>query len=189
MAAHFVESLLLFGDEKSIHFAITNFMDLPAEGMAYLLFKEIINLDGRFHCSLILIYILKPFPTHQRSNCHNSTGKRSTGVSLSCHTSSQCATCFKDLSASYIELFLQSCKNGLRSSRVIHIVLESQFEDLFKKFSSVCHKFPFPKRLCTIYTLFFFLTQIINPYNMPKTKRVVRRFIEILYRIWYELSH
>jgi hypothetical protein len=61
------------------------------------------------------------------------------------HTSSKGSSCFKDLSAPYIQLFLQSCKNGLRSPMVVHFILKRQFEDLFKQFFSILHGF-FPHR-------------------------------------------
>jgi hypothetical protein len=56
---------------------------------------------------------------------------------LSGHPSCQGASCFKDFSASYIELFLQGCKNGLRSTKIIHVVLEGRFENLLENFFSV----------------------------------------------------
>ena len=132
MASHIVKGLPFLRNKESINFAITNLVDLPAKGVADFLLKESINPSCRLHCPLVLFYILQRLATDQGTDCHDRTGERSTCFPSSSHTSRKSTPSFKDLSASYIELFLQRCKNGLRSPKVVHVILKRQFEDLFE---------------------------------------------------------
>jgi hypothetical protein len=55
------------------------------------------------------------------------------------HAAGKSAPCFENLLASNIELFLQRCKNGLGSPKVVHVILKRQFKDLFKQLLSIHH--------------------------------------------------
>jgi hypothetical protein len=81
---------------------------------------------------LVLFYVLQVLTADQRADGHDRTGECSTGLPSSSHTSGKSTSSFKDFFASYIELFLQRCKNGLRSPKVVHVVLKRQFKDLFE---------------------------------------------------------
>jgi len=132
MTSHIVKGFPFFRDKEPIDLPIANLVDLPAKGVADLLLEEIINSSRRFHCSLILFYIFKPLPSYHRANRHDGTGEGLACFSFSGHATSKSTPCFENLLASYIELFLQRCKNGLGSSKVVHVVLKRQFKDLFK---------------------------------------------------------
>jgi hypothetical protein len=101
--------------------------------MADFLLKKSVNPGGWFHRALQPFHILQPLSTNQRTDCHNGPRKGPTGFSFQGYPSSQCTPCLEDFSASNIELFLQRCKNGLRSPMVVHLILERQFEDLIEQ--------------------------------------------------------
>jgi hypothetical protein len=124
--------------------------------MADFLFEKSINLVSRLHRGSQLFYILQPLSTDQRTDCHDSTRECPTCFPSSSHASSKSTSCLKDLSTSYIELFLQSCKNRLRSPKVVHVVLKRQFEDIFKQFFPILHEFSPLKKIPP--SLFIILT-------------------------------
>jgi len=128
-----VEGLTLLGDKEFINPAITDLMNLRANGVPNFLFETDIYPIGYPHGNLELFFILQPLPANQRTDSHDRTGKRTTGFSSFGDPCGKDASRFKDFFASHIHFFLQSCKNGLRSPKVIHIVLKRQFKDFVKQ--------------------------------------------------------
>jgi hypothetical protein len=59
------------------------------------------------------------------------------------HPSGKGAARLEDVLTHHANLFLQSCKNGLRSAVIIHFVVEGCFIDFLKKFLTVfvLHRF------------------------------------------------
>jgi len=87
MTSHFVKGLPFFRDAKPVDPAVPNLVDLPAKGMADLIFKARIN-PGRWHHGLsVLLYVFNPFTADQRTDSHNSAREGSACLSLSGHTS------------------------------------------------------------------------------------------------------
>jgi len=133
MASHVVKGLALLRDKESISPAITDFVNLRANGVTNLLSEKNICLIGYLHRKLELFFIFQPLPADQRTDGQDCTGKGTTGFSPFGDPCGKSARRLKDLFASYIQFFLQSCKNGLRSPKVIHIVLKRRFKDFVKQ--------------------------------------------------------
>ena len=123
MPSHLMEGLSFFRNAKPVDLTVPNLVDLPAKGMADLLLKEAVNPACRPDGLPVLFYIFEPFATDQRTNRHDGSGERATCLTLPCHAPGQRTSRLKNLFASYIQFFLQSCKNGLSSPKVLHIVL------------------------------------------------------------------
>jgi hypothetical protein len=140
VAAHRVKGLSLFRDEKPIGFAVPDLMDLPAESVAHLLFKPVVNSIGYLHGFSVLLPVFKLFPPDQAGNRHDGARKRPAGFPFPGHPAREGASGFKDLLASHIQLFLQSCKNGLGSAEIVHVMLQGQFMDLSQKFLTIFHE-------------------------------------------------
>jgi hypothetical protein len=102
MASHFMKGLTFFRDAKPVDPAVPNLMDLPAKGVADLVFKASINPGRWLHGLSVLLYVFNPFTADQRTDSHNSARERSACLSLSGHTSGQGTARFKDFSASHI---------------------------------------------------------------------------------------
>jgi hypothetical protein len=82
---------------------------------------------------LELFFILQSLPADQRSDGHDRTGQGTTGFSPFGDACGKRTSRLEDFFASHIHFFLQSCKNALRSAKVIHVVLKGQFKDFFKQ--------------------------------------------------------
>jgi hypothetical protein len=130
MTSHIVKGFPLFRDKKPIDLPIANLVDLPAQAMADFLSKGIIYPQGYAHRFSILFLVFQPLPAHQAAYPHNGARERATGFPLSGHTSGQGTSGLKDILASHIQFVLQSCKNGLGSTEIVHVILKGQFEDL-----------------------------------------------------------
>jgi len=127
---HIMKGFSLFGNEEAIDFSVPNLVDLPAKAMADFLSKGIIYPLGYAHRFSILFLVFQPLPAHQAAYPHNGARERATGFPLSGHTSGQGTSGLKDILASHIQFVLQSCKNGLGSTEIVHVILKGQFEDL-----------------------------------------------------------
>ena len=112
-------------------------MDFAAEGMTDLSFESLVNLDGRFHGFLGLFLVRKTLPAHERSDGHNRSHKGTACFPVPGHTSGEGAARLEYVLTHHANLFLQSCKNGLRSAVIIHFVVEGCFIDFLKKFLAV----------------------------------------------------
>jgi hypothetical protein len=134
MASHVVKGLALLRDIEPIGPTITDFVNLRAKGVTHLLSEKNIYLIGYLHRNLELFFIFQPLPADQRTDGHDRTGQGTTGLSPFGDPCGKSTSRFKDFFASYVQFFLQSCKNGLRSPKVIHIVLKRQFKDFVKQF-------------------------------------------------------
>jgi hypothetical protein len=108
-------------------------MNLRAKGVANFLFEKEIYPIGHFHRNLELLFIFQPLPADQRTDGHDRTGQGTTGLSPFGDPCGKSTSRLKDFIASHIHFFLQSCKNGLGSPKIIHIVLQRQFKDLFEQ--------------------------------------------------------
>jgi hypothetical protein len=130
VAAHRVKGLSLFRDTKPIYFAILYFVDLAAKSVAHLLPELIINLPGYNHRFSVLLSIFQFFPPDQARNPHDGARQRPARFPSPGHAARESAPGFKDLLAAHIQFFLQSCKNGLGSAEIIHVMLQGQLMDL-----------------------------------------------------------
>ena len=148
MPAHFMERFSLFGNEKAIDFSVPNLVDLPAKGMADFLLKGLIYPLGFSHRFSILFRIFQPLPAHQATKPHDGARERAACFTSPGHTPSQGASSLKNVLASHCQLFLQSCKNGLGSTEIVHVILKGQLENLIQKLLSFLHPSPllFPGR-------------------------------------------
>ena len=138
----------LLRDEEPINPPIPDLVNLPAEGMANLFLKEGVNPDGGFHRFPVLWDVFDPFPADDRTHCHDGAGEGTAGFSLSRDPAGQRTSRFKNLFASNIQLFLQGCKNGLRSPKVVHVILERQLRYFLKELFTISHKIPPRERYC-----------------------------------------
>jgi hypothetical protein len=139
MPAHLMERLSLFGNEKPIDFSVPDLVDLPANGMADFLSKGIIYPLGFGHRFSILLRIFEPLPAHQATKPHDGARERAAGFPSPGHTPGQGASGLKNIRAAHLQLFLQSCKNGLGSTEIVHVILKGQFENLIQEFLSILH--------------------------------------------------
>ena len=133
MASHMVKGLALLRDKESVNPAITDFVNLRANGVANLLFEKDIYPIGYLHRNLELFFIFQPLPTDQRTDGQDCTGKGTAGLSPLRNPCRKSTSRFKDFFTSHVQFVLQSCKNGLRSPKVIHIVFKRQFKDFVKQ--------------------------------------------------------
>ncbi len=149
VASLVVKSLALFTDVQPVSLPVADLVDLRANRVSDLLPESKVNPVGYIHGGLELCFIFKSFPSNHRADSHDRTGERAAHVSSSGDTRGQGTSGFEDFVASHVQFFLQSCKNGLRSAKIVHIVLKRQFEDLFKQFFST-HLFPPEKCFSTL---------------------------------------
>lgn len=92
--------------------------------MADLLPESFIYPLAYAHRLSILFLVLQFLPAHHAAYAHNGAGERAAGLALPSHASSEGAPGLKNILTSYIQFFLQSCKNGLRSPEIIHVILK-----------------------------------------------------------------
>ena len=122
--SHFVKSTAFFRKVEAIHFPIPDLVNLGAKGVADLFFKPLEYLAGFVHGFLVLLPIFHSFPSHQAANSHDGSGEGTAGFPLAGHAPGQGGSGFKNIGASHSQLFLQSCKNGLRSAEIIHVAFQ-----------------------------------------------------------------
>jgi len=125
-----MESLSLLSNEKAIDSSIPNLMDLAAKSVPDFFSKLFVNPIGHFHCLSILFPVFQPLPSYQTRNRHKGAREGTAGLSSSGYTSGQSASRLKHFFASYAQFFLQSCKNGLGSAEIIHVILKGQLKNL-----------------------------------------------------------
>lgn len=114
-------------------------MNLFADGVANLIPENVIDSLGFLHRLSILLPILKPFPPDETAYSHDGPRQRAAAFTRPSHTPGQSASRLEYLLASHTQLFLQSCKNGLGSAKIGHVVLEGQLEDLIQELLSILH--------------------------------------------------
>lgn len=122
-----------------IDLAKSDLMNLFAESVADLNPENVIDSLGFFHRFSILFPIFKPFPPDETAYRHDGARQRPAAFPRPGYTPGQSASRLEYLLASHTQLFLQSCKNGLRSAKIGHVVLEGQLEDLIQKLLSIIH--------------------------------------------------
>jgi hypothetical protein len=130
MSTHLVKGYPLFGDEEPIDFAVPKHMDLPADRVANFLLEPIIHSIGDLHGLSILLPIFKSLSPHHTAHRQDGAQEGPAGLPSPRHTPGESTACLEDLLAPHIQLFLQSCKNGLRSPNVGHVVVQCRLEDL-----------------------------------------------------------
>jgi hypothetical protein len=136
-----VKGFALFGVDQMINLAVADLMNLLAEGMANSIPENIANPLGFFHGLAILFPVFKFFPADQGADPHDGPRERPAGLPHPGHSTGQSASGLEYLFASHFHLFLQSCKNGLGSAKIVHVVLKGCLEDLIQQFFSVFHHF------------------------------------------------
>lgn len=137
-----MKGFTLLRDEEPISPPIPDLVNLPAKGVANLFLKARVDLRCGFHGFPVLWDVLDPFPADDRTHCHDGAGEGTAGFSLPRNAAGQGAPRFEDLFASDIQLFLQGCKNGLRSPKIIHVILERQLRYFLKKLFTIPHNIP-----------------------------------------------
>jgi hypothetical protein len=147
MASHFLKRFPLFGDRKMINSPVPDLVNLMAKGVTCPFPELIIHSDGRLHCLPVLLYIFESLTSDHRPDSHDPTYECSTCLALPSHASSQSTACFEHICTANVELFLQSCKNSLCSTKIVHVVHERQFKNLLKKPSPIPHNFFLPSEL------------------------------------------
>jgi len=130
VAAHLVKGRPLFRDAQAVDLAILFLMDLPAERLADFSPEPVIDSTGVVHRLYILLAIFEPFPSNDARNGHDGPGKRPARFSPSRHPPGERASRLEDLRAAHVQFFLQSCKNGLGSAEISHVVLKRRLENL-----------------------------------------------------------
>ena len=139
--AHIMEGFPFFGNVKAIDFSVPNLVDLRANAMANFLPKSIINPLGHPHRFPVLFLIFQLLPAYEAAHPHNGPRERAAGFSLPGHTPGEGASGLENLLASHLQLILQSCKNGLGSAEIFHVIPKGQFRDLIQQLFSIFHPF------------------------------------------------
>jgi len=129
-----MEGFSLFRDVEAVALSIENLVDFRTDGMPYLFLESEVDLLSRYHGLAVLFYLFHLFPARDQSNCHDGSGQRTAGLPPAGYTTGQGAGSLEDLTISNRQLFLQSCKNCLRSPGIPHIVFEGLGADLLNEF-------------------------------------------------------
>jgi hypothetical protein len=144
VASGFVKGFILFRNQEPIRPPVLDFMNLRAKGMPDPFLEEIVDADGHPVGLPVLVNVFYLPSADQPTDRHDGPRERPASFSLHGHAAGQRIARPEDLVTSDIHLFLQSCKNGLRSATVVYVVLKRQFKDLIKKLLSIRHDFPPP---------------------------------------------
>lgn len=139
MPSHLVKGLPLFRDGKTIDSAVANPMNLVTKRVPHFLPELVIQSNGWLHCLLVLPDIRKSLTSNHTPDCHDRSDECPTCLTLPGNPSSQSTTRFENIRTANVDLFLQSCKNCLRSSKVVHIIRKCQFENLFENAFPISH--------------------------------------------------
>jgi len=139
MPALIVKGCPLLRNVKMIDPAKPLPVDLRAKRVADFFIEPIIHPTGFFHRFSILLSIFEPLPSNDTANRHDRAGESTTGFPSSCHTAGQSASGFKNLCAAHINFFLQSCKNGLCSPEIGHVILNGRLIDFIQEHFPIFH--------------------------------------------------
>jgi hypothetical protein len=139
MPARIVKGCPLLRDVKMIDLAKPFLVDLRAKRVADFFIEPIIHPTGFFHRFSVLLPIFKPLPSNDAANRHDGAGESTAGFASSCHTTGQSASGFKNLGAAHVQFFLQSCKNGLCSTEIGHVILNCRLIDFIQEHFPIFH--------------------------------------------------
>jgi hypothetical protein len=140
MAAHRVKGRPFIRNTQTIDLTKSLLMDLRAKRVAYFFIESVVDATGVIHRLYILIPIFELLPSNNARNGHNGAGQRPARFPPPCHTPGKSASRLKNFRASHMQFFLQSCKNGLGSTEIGHVILKRRLEDLIQKSFPIVHK-------------------------------------------------
>jgi hypothetical protein len=123
-----VKGFSLLGVDQVIDLPVADAVDFFTQRVSDLILKKCANPVGDFHRFPVLLEVSKVFPAYKAAHCENGSRERAAGFTPSGHPPGESAACFENLLASHIQLFLQSCKNGLGSAAVGPVVVKGQLE-------------------------------------------------------------
>ena len=127
----------LFRDIKPVSLPVADLVNLGAEGVTDLISEGVVDPHGGLHGLLGLLSIWESFPAHERADGHDGPDEGSACLPVPGNAAGETTPGLKDIVTDNPGLFLQSCKNGLRSAAVVHFIEEGRLVSLFKKFISV----------------------------------------------------
>jgi hypothetical protein len=114
-------------------------VDLRAKRLADFFIEPIVHPTGFFHRSSVLLSIFKLLPSNDAANRHDGAGESPAGFASSCNTTGQSTSGFKNLGAAHVQFFLQSCKNGLCSTEIGHVILNCLLIDFIQELFPIFH--------------------------------------------------
>ena len=114
-------AILFFVQVKRL--AIENLVYFGTGGMPYLFLEFQIHFTAGFHGLLVRFGILDHLRADDLRNSHDSANQCATRFAPSGDSTGQATGRFEDAPISEIQRFLQSCKNGLASSAILHFIL------------------------------------------------------------------
>ncbi len=123
----------LFQADKVVHFSVTKLVDFFTDGVADLIPEKLVYPAGYLHRLSVLVPVFELFPTDEATYSHDGPGQSSARFPSPHDPPGESASGFEDLRASNLQLFLQSCKNGLGSPEIGHVIMEGEFEDVLQK--------------------------------------------------------
>jgi len=134
---HVMKRFSLFRDIKPVSLPVADLVNLGAEGVTDLISEGVVDPHGGLHGLLGLLSIRESFPAHERADGHDGPDEGSACLTVPGNAAGETTPGLKDIVTDNPGLFLQSCKNGLRSAAVVHFIEEGRLVSLFKKFISV----------------------------------------------------
>jgi hypothetical protein len=139
VAALLVKGRPLFRDDQVIDLAEPFLMDFRTKRVAHCFIEPVIYTTGFLHRFSVLLPIFKSLPTNDGTNGHDGACESAACLASSCHTPGQSASGFENLRTAHVQFFLQSCKNGLGSTEIGHVILKCRLKDLSQKHFPIFH--------------------------------------------------
>jgi hypothetical protein len=136
----FMEGLSLFGKVEPVDFAVADPLDVGTEARAHPFPEQGDRPEGRFHRLLGLGLVFNPLPAIDGAEGKDDPDQGSAGLTLAGHASGQSTGRLEDRLGNEVKRFLQTCKNGLASALVAHLVTEGPVVNLLKQLLFFAHQ-------------------------------------------------